>query len=200
MKLTPAEREARVARRRDLAIKRIKARERRLRAQGLCRLCGAEASGKSLCPKHAKRNVERAREWQRAHLAAGRCGTCGVRPHRENRKTCQPCRDAFQRARSAEYAALKEIAFAYYGSVCMCCGESRKEFLAFDHKDGGGNKHRRTDIIARSNMPKWLKREGYPDSIQLLCHNCNVSKGLYGYCPHEVERVLSAPEPLGETL
>ena len=24
--------------------------------------------------------------------------------------------------------------------------------------------------------------------FQVLCHNCNMSKGFYGYCPHEKER------------
>jgi hypothetical protein len=34
----------------------------------------------------------------------------------------------------------------------------------------------------------WLKRQGWPEGFQVLCHNCNSSKGYYGYCPHEKER------------
>ena len=31
---------------------------------------------------------------------------------------------------------------------------------------------------------RWLKKNKYPKAFRVLCHNCNVSYGLYGYCPH----------------
>ena len=33
-----------------------------------------------------------------------------------------------------------------------------------------------------------LKRKGFPEGYQTLCHNCNLAKGFYGQCPHEQER------------
>jgi hypothetical protein len=34
-----------------------------------------------------------------------------------------------------------------------------------------------------------LIRSRFPrDKYRLLCHNCNMAFGLYGYCPHERER------------
>ena len=27
--------------------------------------------------------------------------------------------------------------------------------------------------------------EGFPDSIQVLCWNCNAAKGMDGVCPHQ---------------
>jgi radical SAM protein with 4Fe4S-binding SPASM domain len=31
-----------------------------------------------------------------------------------------------------------------------------------------------------------LKNNNYPkDLFRLLCHNCNMARGCYGYCPHE---------------
>src|SRR3990167_8846018 len=28
-------------------------------------------------------------------------------------------------------------------------------------------------------------KRGMPNTYQLLCHNCNHSKGVYGICPHQ---------------
>jgi hypothetical protein len=29
-----------------------------------------------------------------------------------------------------------------------------------------------------------LARNGFPDGYRVLCHNCNMALGQYGYCPH----------------
>jgi hypothetical protein len=72
-----------------------------------------------------------------------------------------------------------------YGGKCDCCGEERPEFLALDHINGGGGKERRNGITGITLMRK-LKKEGYPKGIfRVLCHNCNLSLGFYGYCPHQ---------------
>jgi hypothetical protein len=72
-----------------------------------------------------------------------------------------------------------------YGSRCVCCGEDTIEFLAFDHVDGGGNKHRKTIGSRGSKIYYWLRSHGFPNNFQILCHNCNMAKGFYGQCPHE---------------
>ena len=71
---------------------------------------------------------------------------------------------------------------------CFCCGEKNHEFLAIDHVNGGGNKHRAKlgfKCGGGSNFYSWLAKNNYPDGYRVLCHNCNFSLGLYGYCPHE---------------
>ena len=78
-----------------------------------------------------------------------------------------------------------------YGGKCECCGENRHEFLAIDHIDGTGGKHRKEDKYARKNIFAWLKSRGYPkDNFRLLCHNCNGARAYYGYCPHELAERL----------
>jgi hypothetical protein len=75
----------------------------------------------------------------------------------------------------------------YYGGkppTCFCCGESTYEFLSVDHINGGGNKHRQELMAGSRGTVRWLKREGFPDGYRVLCHNCNLSYGFYGYCPH----------------
>ncbi|MCI0464169.1 MAG: hypothetical protein L0Z62_45120 [Gemmataceae bacterium] len=78
-----------------------------------------------------------------------------------------------------------------YGAQCACCGERHFEFLTVDHELGGGLKHRRELAggagTAGSILYWWLKRNGYPKGFRVLCMNCNLSIGLYGYCPHQTE-------------
>jgi len=68
---------------------------------------------------------------------------------------------------------------------CACCGESHIEFLGIDHIEGGGNKARRER--GQGNIYQWLKKRNYPSGYRVLCHNCNMSIGFYGYCPHSKE-------------
>jgi hypothetical protein len=80
----------------------------------------------------------------------------------------------------------------YYGGKCVCCGESRIEFIAIDHKGGGGNKLRKSGFHPPTGKGfyVWIIKNNFPDFLQLLCHNCNAAKGAYGFCPHEKEREL----------
>lgn len=77
----------------------------------------------------------------------------------------------------------RQLVFAQYGNNCACCKESRTEFLAIDHINGGGNKQRKE--IGRGNLLDWIIRNEFPKGYQILCHNCNFAKGVYGYCPHQ---------------
>jgi hypothetical protein len=63
------------------------------------------------------------------------------------------------------------------------CGESEVEFLGIDHIDGDGAQHRRE--VRPSRIYLWLIKHKFPAGIQILCHNCNLSKGYYGACPHK---------------
>lgn len=80
----------------------------------------------------------------------------------------------------------RKIVIARYGGKCSCCGEDRYEFLAIDHTDGGGNEHRKE--VGPQRIAAWLIQQGFPGGFRILCHNCNMAHGMYGYCPHERER------------
>jgi hypothetical protein len=77
---------------------------------------------------------------------------------------------------------------SHYGKVCACCGESRPEFLVIDHINGGGNQHRKENGISGSSMYFWLRKRNFPIGFRVLCDNCNMSLGMYGYCPHDKEK------------
>lgn len=89
-------------------------------------------------------------------------------------------------ARSREKdRAIRRQCIEHYGRICACCGETRYEFLALDHINGGGNKHRKE---IGCTLSRWLIRNDLPEGFRVLCHNCNSAYGHYGFCPHEKER------------
>ena len=94
--------------------------------------------------------------------------------------TCKSCimKRITERSRQARIKVVD-----HYGGKCACCGETHKEFLAIDHINGGGNKHRKENKI--HSLHKWLIRHNYPSGFRILCNNCNFSLGAFGYCPHQ---------------
>jgi len=74
----------------------------------------------------------------------------------------------------------------HYGGKCICCGETRYEFLAIDHIEGNGRQHR---LSISGKTSRWLIKNNFPQGFRILCHNCNQSLGYNGYCPHDRERI-----------
>lgn len=116
---------------------------------------------------------------------------------------CRRCVSAYYRERN-KTRRLK--ALTHYGGDpprCACCGESAFEFLAIDHINGGGGKHRREIKNKFPCIIRWLGHHNYPPGFRVLCHNCNCALGHYGYCPHgnlPVSSVIAkvAQEPKAE--
>jgi hypothetical protein len=110
--------------------------------------------------------------------------------HNERSRPKTPEQFAARRARNVTYRAkIRADMLAAYGGKCECCGESHAEFLALDHRNGGGTKERKALPSNTSGGVYRLARDaGYPkDKYRLLCHNCNCALGWYGYCPHTKE-------------
>lgn len=75
-----------------------------------------------------------------------------------------------------------------YGGACACCGETHYEFLTIDHINGDGAEHRRQVGGDHRAVYRDIKRRHFPkDEFRLLCLNCNLAMGMYGYCPHNPE-------------
>ena len=82
---------------------------------------------------------------------------------------------------------LKEEVIAAYGGTCECCGESAIEFLTIDHINNDGAEHRRRVGKGRQ-MYADIKAQDFPEGrYRVLCFNCNIARGFYGYCPHHPE-------------
>ena len=104
------------------------------------------------------------------------------------RKQFPSYRNNYQKKRNAQF---KLDVFNHYGRKCICCGENHIEFLSIDHSNGDGAKHRKAISNGQGGTAFYakLKKLGFPENsgLQVLCLNCNVAKGRYGYCPHEIE-------------
>ena len=82
------------------------------------------------------------------------------------------------------YRKLKKQTIIEYGGKCVCCEESRLGFLTIDHINGGGRVERQK-VGTGSRFYRWLKNNNFPSGYQVLCYNCNCSKGALGCCPHQ---------------
>jgi hypothetical protein len=129
-----------------------------------------------------QRNPEQVRTAERARKARD--------PEREratSRRSYQrniESRRATNNARQKRYVhRMRQGALDAYGRECACCGDSTEVFLAIDHIDGGGNRHRKEIGGSGSHFYIWLARNDYPPGFQTLCHNCNWAKSRGG-CPH----------------
>lgn len=71
--------------------------------------------------------------------------------------------------------AVKQEFVDAYGGVCKC-GENNINRLCADHVNDDGYKHRRSGLRGSTPTYKWAKKNGWPSSLQLLCHNCNAIK------------------------
>ncbi len=97
---------------------------------------------------------------------------------------------------------LRRAVFSHYSDntfKCACCGESEQDFLVIDHIDGNGNEQRRaafgrTDAGGHT-MHRWLVKQGFPQGFQLLCANCNSSRGKHGECTHK-NRPIAPKKPI----
>lgn len=116
------------------------------------------------------------------------CKECVKKYYKEKWRNAGPKERAKRKERHNKwYDNLKAAIFKAYGEKCRCCGERRTEFLNIDHVDGGGTKHRKS-LGGGREFFLWLRDNNYPQKeYRLLCWNCNMSRGHYGYCPHERE-------------
>ena len=97
-------------------------------------------------------------------------------------------RECYLRTREkvkARWQAKRAKVLRHYGGKCMCCGEKRIEFLAIDHIKNDGHIHRKQ---IKTNIFSWIIQHHYPKNLQILCHNCNLAKAFYGYCPHQEKK------------
>lgn len=116
------------------------------------------------------------------------------------RPRCKKCEyDDYVSARVKNPQSFKEAAFRsrqklrktvlnHYGNNnphCVCCYENKIEFLSLDHIKGGGNKQRKAIKRGSREHWKWFVDNIFPTGFRILCHNCNLSYGFYGYCPHQ---------------
>ena len=80
----------------------------------------------------------------------------------------------------------KMVVLSHYSNpvgfpICNGCGEQDLDVLCLDHKNGGGNKHRRE---IGTTLYNWIISSGFPLGFQVLCANCNTKKSRQECVPH----------------
>lgn len=134
------------------------------------------------------------------------CIYCGKIPPSDGTKGCKPCRQR-KYAVTARFAKnhpetaknyremVRREVLAKYGGRCNCKGcpypDVTFEFMVIDHIDSdGGIERRRLYGSQNGSSFSWymkLRREPIRHDLQVLCHNCNMAKSMYGgVCPHEL--------------
>lgn len=84
---------------------------------------------------------------------------------------------------------FRDIVFNFYGSKCNCCGEDGRSFLAIDHINNDGHSDRAEKGYKRRGyvLYKYIVKQNFPDTYQILCWNCNWSKRVNkGICEHKI--------------
>jgi hypothetical protein len=155
-------------------------------AKKACTQCSKKAAkNKQLCNKCSVKNNLRVKKEHAALIKINKCTSCRENPL-STKNLCRDCADKRSATMRKKNAAVRREVLIHYSlsdkPFCECCKIDKIEFLAIDHIDGGGVQHMKK--IKTTNLAKWLKKNNYPDGYRVLCHNCNMSLGFYGYCPH----------------
>jgi len=176
--------------------------------KGMCPRCGKNPKGLTtkLCSDCIQYTTSSRQERLNKFRLAGLC-MCGERPL-EDKKLCERCRQKVSNANirwradgtgtmllRRKLQQIKQEVFAGYGNKCACCGETRQWTFQLDHVYNNGAEHRRSLNNGKSHrnthkMYQWAVSNKFPNSLQILCANCNFGKALSatGQCPHEIER------------
>jgi hypothetical protein len=126
--------------------------------------------------------------------AAGLCVLCGKnpatlakvgseRPAKFN-KYCETCKNNYNLNRSATRLRAKEEVLAHYGPAekLQCCWEGctviDPDMLTIDHIDNTGSSDRKGSYKGGVSFYMKLKRDGYPEGFQTLCHNHQWKKEI----------------------
>lgn len=134
------------------------------------------------------KNAASKRRMRSARKMLGLCTNCGQIPFKAGSGfVCEACRtDINTRKKTTDWRMKLEI-IQTYGGRCACCGESHVRFLTIDHMNNDGKSDRKAISHGGATFYRWIKKQGYPTTFQILCWNCNLGK-LYnnGVCPHKI--------------
>jgi len=107
----------------------------------------------------------------------GYCRQCCCKlPDPTELKSCDRCL-AYHRE---QRATLRKQVIEAYGHKCQWCGTTTYEYLSIDHVNNDGKQDRKRFTDQRA-FYKWIIKNDYPETLQILCFNCNCSKEYHKY-------------------
>ena len=133
------------------------------------------------------KNIEKLREHDRARWPERReASSVRLKIYRSDNQEILKIKDRHKHL-STHWSLRLEV-LSYYGGLCACCREDNPHFLQIDHLILCGHQHKKAlALTGQNSMYRFLKKEGFPSGYRVLCANCNMSYGMYGYCPHTGE-------------
>lgn len=121
------------------------------------------------------------------------CRECHNEYHRKFNKVYLGDRPGLMAAYSHRGTVkLRELIFSHYGKECSACMESDLSVLAIDHINNDGAAHRKKLfgwVVGNKKNARppsghwlynWIKQNGFPNTFQVLCMNCNTAKHKNG--------------------
>lgn len=167
---------------REIRLKYQRDRRKKLRDEGLCVICGVvKVRTYAGCSKCRKKSNDIVKGIIQRNLQEGKC-QCG-HDRIPNKKVCDKCA---KHSRN-QHKQLKLIVIKGYGGKCNCCGIKNWQFLSVDHVEERGVDERKrlgSRAISSASLYRRIIRENFPSRYQILCYNCNMALGFFGYCPH----------------
>ena len=164
---------------------------------GLCVSCGKpNPTSNKHCSMCSEKYNMSSRLKDKQKIIDNLCTKCGKNPPQTNRNKCPLCLEKGRQRnhkpenlhkRRDKHREVRDQIIKHYGGKCNCCDETERTFLAIDHVNNNGSIHRR-EVQKSSGLGffQWIVNQNFPDDLQILCHNCNMSKYLSsGICAHK---------------
>lgn len=124
--------------------------------------------------EHHRENREAIRQKSRAYYHAHRDESLAIsRRYRESHKS------HLGEYRMLYNAKIKKEVIAHYSNgtmQCARCAFSDIRALQLDHIKGDGKEDRKDSHKRGNAFYVWLRRNNYPEGLQVLCVNCNMIK------------------------
>lgn len=177
----------------------LKKRKENLTLHGTCYVCARRpidhSRSDTKCSLCIDRNTQMAKESRAdrsSRVLSGFCRNCGKNPidYVRSKSRCTKCIDSASQRSLEHYHATKFVVLYYYshGELrCNCCGCNDFDFLTIDHiNHGSGSNHY---MNLSSTITSWLYHHLGVHGFQVLCQNCNSSRGKHnGVCIHELRK------------
>lgn len=139
-----------------------------------------------LTPERRAKQTALVTAYKEKHKKLGLCERCS-NPRLNGLTECFECRRKIVEKRHR----IKRELLTLYGGACACCGEYTIEFLSIDHVNRDGGKERKEGFRLWHLLDRYKETGVIDSSYQILCMNCNFSKGIHGYCPHHKIDILN---------
>ena len=157
--------------------RRMRARNHRWRATGVCLSCGKPRDcGLTRCAHCTARELAAKKRRRERRRQAGVCANCG-KPKPKTLLTCAHCRAVIMKNGRLLRARLRAAVFRHYGDRCQRCGTT--QHLGVHHINNDGRQLR--EAAKKRGTDFYIEIVGtWPTDIEILCNVCHGKHHSHG--------------------